>query len=121
MFDVGDGELLLIILVILLLFGPEKLPEFTRTINKGLKKVKQAQSQFQSQINEIQNEINSSLDVDEKIPTAEDFKPIPLNDMQSAEEHETDENIAPKPMDEAETSSQSKKDNPKESDKEQLT
>ena len=81
MFDVGGGELLLIILVILLLFGPEKLPEFAKTINKGLRKVKQAQAQFQTQMDEIQKDINSTLDVDEKLPTANDFKPIPLSEQ----------------------------------------
>ena len=59
MFDVGGGELLLIVLAILLLFGPKKLPEVAQTIGKGMRKVKQAQAQFQSQLNEIQKEINT--------------------------------------------------------------
>jgi sec-independent protein translocase protein TatA len=77
MFDVGGGELILIVLVILLLFGPEKLPEFTKTINKGLRKVKQAQAQFQTQINEIQKDIDTTLDVDDDQSKRSDFKPIP--------------------------------------------
>ena len=80
MFDVGGGELILIILAILLLFGPEKLPEFTKTINKGLRKVKQAQAQFQNQINEIQKDVEKTLDVDAKPPAKTDFKPKPPTD-----------------------------------------
>ena len=78
MFDVGGGELLLIVLAVLLLFGPKKLPEFARTINKGLRKVKQAQSQFQTQLNDLQNEFESSIEVEDKNkPSQNDFKVKP--------------------------------------------
>lgn len=61
MFDVGGGELLLIILAIILLFGPEKIPEFSRMISKGIRKIREAQSQFQSEITNITREINADL------------------------------------------------------------
>ncbi|MEJ5285709.1 MAG: hypothetical protein CH6_3233 [Candidatus Kapaibacterium sp.] len=61
MFDVGGGELLLIILVIILLFGPEKLPELSRMVNKGVRKMRQAQSQIQSELTNITREINATL------------------------------------------------------------
>jgi len=61
MFDVGGGELLLIVLAILLLFGPDKLPEFAKNINKGLRKIKQAQAQFQSQISDLQKDIDKTI------------------------------------------------------------
>ena len=78
MFDVGGGELLLIVLAVLLLFGPKKLPEFARTINKGLRKVKQAQSQFQTQLNDLQNEFESSIEGEDKNnPSKNDFKVKP--------------------------------------------
>lgn len=60
MFDVGGGELLLIILVILILFGPEKIPEIARFVNKGVQKIRQAQSQIQSEINSIAREIDTT-------------------------------------------------------------
>jgi len=78
MFDVGGGELLLIVLAVLLLFGPKKLPEFARTINKGLRKVKQAQSQFQTQLNDLQNEFESSIEGEDKSNSSKnDFKVKP--------------------------------------------
>ncbi len=61
MFDVGGGELLFILLVIIILFGPEKIPELSRLINKGIRKVRQAQSQIQSEITNITREINADL------------------------------------------------------------
>ncbi|ROL56615.1 twin-arginine translocase TatA/TatE family subunit [Bacteroidetes/Chlorobi group bacterium Naka2016] len=61
MFDVGGGELLLIILAIILLFGPEKIPELSRMVNKGVRKMRQAQSQIQSELTNITREINATL------------------------------------------------------------
>ena len=63
MFDVGGGELLLIVFAILLLFGPKKIPEIAQLIGKGMQKVKQAQAQFQSQINDIQTDITKVADL----------------------------------------------------------
>lgn len=63
MFDVGGGELLFILLAILLLFGPEKLPEIAQIFNKGMKQVRKAQTQFQTQMHEIQKEIEKNAAV----------------------------------------------------------
>lgn len=60
MFDVGGGELLLILLAFLLLFGPKKIPELSSMLGKGLRELRKAQSEFQSQINEIKTEIDST-------------------------------------------------------------
>jgi TatA/E family protein of Tat protein translocase len=57
-FDVGGGELIFIILAILVLFGPKKLPEFAKMIKKGMTEVKKAQSAFTDQITDVSGEIN---------------------------------------------------------------
>lgn len=62
MFDVGGGELLLIILAIIVLFGPKKIPELMKTLNKGLRQVRKAQTEIQSQINNLQDEIKSTIE-----------------------------------------------------------
>lgn len=73
MFDVGGGELLLILLAIIILFGPKKIPEVAQFLGKGIRQFRQAQSEIQTQINKIQqevsNEINSiqkEIDVDNR-------------------------------------------------------
>jgi TatA/E family protein of Tat protein translocase len=81
MFDVGGGELLLIVLAILLLFGPQKLPEVAQTIGKGMRKVKQAQAQFQSQLNEIQNEITKDEAPSDKSKTSNDKPTEPTENV----------------------------------------
>ena len=62
MFDVGGGELILIILAVLVLFGPQKIPEVAQMVGKGMKKIKEAQAQFQSQFDELQSEVKSVMD-----------------------------------------------------------
>ncbi len=61
MFDVGGGELILIILAILILFGPKKLPEFVKTIKKGINEMRNAQRQFAEQVNEISRETTKPI------------------------------------------------------------
>lgn len=42
MLDIGMPELILIFIVILIVFGPGKLPEFSRTLGKGIREIKMA-------------------------------------------------------------------------------
>ncbi|MCB0702783.1 MAG: twin-arginine translocase TatA/TatE family subunit [Candidatus Kapaibacterium sp.] len=72
MFDIGLPELLLIGVVVLLLFGPEKLPEIARSLGKGMQKVKQAQMQFQNELNSVKEEMKVQED---------DIVEDPINEM----------------------------------------
>lgn len=83
MFDIGMGELLFIFVVFLLLFGPKSLPDLARKVAYGMNKIKQAQAEFQSQINSIQHEIQSTIDIDKEkagidIKKSEKGTPKPL-------------------------------------------
>ena len=51
MFDIGGGELLLILMGVLVLFGPKKLPELAQGLGKGLRQFRKAQQDFSEQIN----------------------------------------------------------------------
>lgn len=75
MFDVGGGELLLIILAIIVLFGPKKLPEIAQMFGKGMRQVKKAQAQIQSQISELQTDIKSVIETP-KEAVAKNFNAI---------------------------------------------
>lgn len=66
MFDVGGGELILILLGIILLFGPKKLPELARSVGKGLRHVRKAQEDLTQQIRDI------SADVAEPVTRVQD-------------------------------------------------
>jgi sec-independent protein translocase protein TatA len=55
-FDIGGGEILLIMLVALLLFGGDKLPELARGLGKGIRDFKDASEGVKR---EITNQIDS--------------------------------------------------------------
>jgi len=48
--SLGGAELLIILVLALLLFGPRKLPEIGRTIGKGLSEFRKATSEFKSNL-----------------------------------------------------------------------
>ncbi len=49
----GFGEVLIIAMLVLIVFGPKRLPEITRTIGKGIR-------EFKKGMNEIQRELESA-------------------------------------------------------------
>ena len=58
MFGLGWGEIVLIVLVILLLFGGKKIPELMRGLGKGVKSFKSGLSEVENEIEEIKKDIN---------------------------------------------------------------
>jgi sec-independent protein translocase protein TatA len=55
--NLGTGEIILIALVVLLLFGGKKIPELMKGIGKGVKS-------FKDGVKGIEDDINSSLEED---------------------------------------------------------
>ena len=48
--NVGGGEILVILLVILIFFGPKKIPELAASLGKGLRKFNDAKEGLESQV-----------------------------------------------------------------------
>ena len=56
MFKFGMGELIVILLIILLLFGAAKLPEIARALGKSIKEFKKAGKEIKDDIKEVTKE-----------------------------------------------------------------
>jgi sec-independent protein translocase protein TatA len=52
MFGLGTPEIILIVVVILVLFGAKKIPEFMQGIGKGVKEFKKATTDIEKEITE---------------------------------------------------------------------
>ena len=52
--DIGTGEIMLIMLVVLLLFGAKKIPELARGMGRGIREFKDATK-------EIKNEMDNAM------------------------------------------------------------
>ena len=58
--NIGGGELLLILFVVFIFFGPKKLPELGKTLGKGIR-------EFRSAMRGIQEDIESTTKIDDKL------------------------------------------------------
>ena len=47
----GTPEILVIVLLVLVLFGPDKLPDLARQIGKGVREIRRASNEFKRQLN----------------------------------------------------------------------
>ncbi len=56
MFKIGMGELIVIFLIILVLFGAKRLPEIGQAIGKALKEFKKASKDIQDDVKDITND-----------------------------------------------------------------
>jgi sec-independent protein translocase protein TatA len=57
--NLGFPEILLILIVALLIFGPKKLPELGKSLGQGIR-------EFKKSMNNIQDEVTSAVTEDEK-------------------------------------------------------
>ncbi len=60
MFNIGPTELIVILLIALIVFGPKRLPEVGRTVGKSLREFRKASQ-------DLRDELNLNLD-DEDLP-----------------------------------------------------
>ena len=57
-FGLGWGEIAIIALIVLLLFGGKKIPELMKGLGKGVKSFKEGMSKVEDEVDEIKKEIS---------------------------------------------------------------
>lgn len=57
-FNISGGELLVVVLVIFLLFGPDKIPEIARFLGKSVNEIKRASMQIKEEIQRETSQIS---------------------------------------------------------------
>ncbi len=55
MFNLGAPELILILVIALIIFGPSKLPEIGKSVGKAINEFKRASRDIQREITEVAN------------------------------------------------------------------
>jgi TatA/E family protein of Tat protein translocase len=78
-FNLGFGELFAIFVVVLLLFGADKIPEFAKSLGKGIRYVKDAtdsvKRDIQSSVDEVKVDIDANVkEVKEGLDVANSVK-----------------------------------------------
>ena len=64
---VGPWQIVIIALVIVLLFGGKKIPELMKGLGKGVKSFKDGMNEVESQISDIDKDLNSTAKTQDKI------------------------------------------------------
>lgn len=62
MFGIGTQELVLILIIALIIFGPSKLPELGKSLGRGIR-------EFRSASNQVKHEFGEAVLVEEKKDT----------------------------------------------------
>ena len=64
-FNFGGGEIFIILLIVLLLFGSKKIPELARGLGKGIRYFKDATSDVQNEIKKSVKDIDKNSDLNQ--------------------------------------------------------
>lgn len=59
-FNISGGEIFIIILVVFIIFGPDKIPEIARWIGKGVSEIKKATSEIKEEIDKETGDISKA-------------------------------------------------------------
>lgn len=64
--SLGTGEIILILLVVLILFGSKKIPELAQGLGKGIREFKKAMRDVEEEIKQEPDKIESKKEDSEK-------------------------------------------------------
>ena len=73
-FDISTGEILIILIVVFLIFGPQKIPELARKLGKGISEIKKASDDIKREINSEVNKIEKESGVKDLDEELKEFK-----------------------------------------------
>ena len=94
MFELGIGEMLVIAIVIVVLFGPDKLPAIARDLGQGVRKMKGAVEDMKTEImKEVDNPVSEIKKEIEKVKA--DANPLQDINNTLAETKEEVEKLKP--------------------------
>ena len=57
--NIGAGEIIIVALVILLLFGGKKIPELMRGVGKGVRSFKEGVKGVEDEVNDVKKDLES--------------------------------------------------------------
>lgn len=72
--DISFGEIFIIVAVIFIIFGPQKIPEIARKVGKGVREVRKASTEIQREINREVNQYKTDLDMEKMVNESEKDK-----------------------------------------------
>lgn len=84
MFGIGGGELFVIIIVVLMLFGSDKIPDIARGLAKGMAQIKNATNDIKHEITKSVEESKIVEDIKEAVKVDELKKSIGYDELKDS-------------------------------------
>ena len=106
LFGISGGEILIILLAVLLLFGPKKIPEIARMLGRGINEIKKVQREINSEIHRY------SADIEQEARKVQDS----IDDMKKDLRAQTEELASGKPEQETRKPGEGAENRPGEED-----
>jgi TatA/E family protein of Tat protein translocase len=96
-FDISAGELIIILLVAFVVFGPSRIPEIARKVGRGINEVRRASDEIKREITKETNKMEKSMSIDELDLTKKQPAPQKKKDdvKKGADESDTTQNDIP--------------------------
>ena len=89
--SLGPAEILLILVIALLVFGPNKMPDIARQVGKGIREFKRVQQHLKSELRDVVSEFDAPSS---DSPTV-DVDPVPM--LPPKDDSPTDDPVAEAP------------------------
>ncbi|MGC8864921.1 MAG: twin-arginine translocase TatA/TatE family subunit [Bacteroidales bacterium] len=67
-FDIGSGELMVILLLVLIVFGPKQIPSLARSLGRGLYELRRASEQIKREVMEEAEKVKSQVRIEDESP-----------------------------------------------------
>jgi sec-independent protein translocase protein TatA len=83
----GGTEMMLILVVVLIFFGGEKMPAFARGLGKAIREIRKAAGDVEQEFKRVLDESEKQAPLLPKIPTPKDVIPRILSDDPPASGH----------------------------------
>jgi len=66
-FNLGGGEVFIILFIVLMLFGAKRIPEFARGLGKGIRQLRNATDGIQRDIQDSVNDVRKDIDINKHL------------------------------------------------------
>lgn len=98
--NIGGGELIFILIIVLLVMGPHRLPEFSRALGKALRRIHAAYQEFVSEFEEeLRTVEETTKGVREGIQALKEVADLPTTLLKTTTKVAAEEKPAPESTD----------------------